>query len=59
MEDINVITNSKRRVTGAVTQPRVIQSERPLTHSPKVIGLGGQVGAAALLAGADNWLINV
>lgn len=58
MEDINVITNSKQ-VMSAVTQPRVIQSEHPLTLSPKVIGLGGRVGAETLLAGADNWLINV
>ena len=59
MEVINIITNSKQQVMGAATQPRVIQSEHPLTHSPKVIGLGGQVGATTLLAGADNWLINV
>lgn len=59
MENINIITNSKQQVMGAATQPRVIQSEHPLTHSPKVIGLGGQVGAATSLARADNWLINV
>lgn len=59
MENINIITNSKQRVMGAVTQPWVIQSEHPLTHSPKVIGLGGRIGAATLLARADNWLINV
>ncbi len=59
MENINIITNSKQQVMGAATQPRVIQSEHPLTHSPKVIGLGGRVGAASLLATADNWLINV
>lgn len=45
MEDINIITNSKQQVMGAATQPGVIQSEHPLTHSPKVIGLGGRVGA--------------
>lgn len=59
MENINIITNSKQQVMGAATQPQVIQSEHPLTYFPKVIGLGGRVGAATLLAGADNWLINV
>ena len=59
MEDINIITNSKQGVNGEVTQPLVIQSEQPLIHSPKVIGLGGQVGTATLLARDDNWLINV
>ncbi len=41
MENINIITNSKQQVMGAATQPEVIQSEHLLTHSPKVIGLGG------------------
>lgn len=50
MENINMITNSKQQVTGAATQPQVIQSEHPLSHSPEVIGLRGQVGAAKLLA---------
>lgn len=59
MENINIITNSKQQVMGTATQPQVIQSEHPLTHSPKVIGLGDRVGAATLLARADNWLINV
>lgn len=36
MENINVITNSKQRVTDAATQPRAIQSEQLLTpHPPK------------------------
>lgn len=59
MENINVITNSKQQVMGAATQPQVIQSQHLLTLSPKVIGLGGWVGTESLLAGADNWLINV
>lgn len=59
MENINIITKSKQWVTSAATRPRVIQSEHPLTHSPKVIGLGGRVGATTLLGTADNWLINV
>lgn len=42
---------------GAVTQPRVIQSEQPLTYSPKVIGLGRQAGTK-LLVMADYWQIN-
>ncbi len=59
MENINIITNSKQQVMGAATPPGVIQSEYPVTSFPKVIGLGGQVGAVKLLAGTDNWLINV
>lgn len=59
MENINIITNSKQQVMGAATQPQVIQSQHPLTHSPNVIGLGGRIGTATLLATDDNWLINV
>ncbi|KAK5847611.1 hypothetical protein PBY51_016725 [Eleginops maclovinus] len=56
MEHINIITNSKQRVMGSATQPGVIQSEQPLTHSPKVIGLGGLGWRDNC---ADNWLIDV
>lgn len=45
----------------AATRPRVIQSQHPVTHTPEVIGLGGEAraGATTLPGAADNWLINV
>lgn len=56
MENINVITKSKRAGHDAVTRPRVIQSQHPVTHTPEVIGLGGG-GPVLVRQCCRPWLI--